>query len=294
MNGAMTGSMSRRRPGLAAVVLALAGCAASPPERAPTVVSTQEPLPDVRLHSVLWVQTSPEYANTTRQIFRMAAEQLPAANADPGRSAVPGVPADGRLPPAVIVDIDETILDNSPHAARSILAHKGFDRTTWRQWVNEADAPAVPGAIAYLQTATRLGVRVFYVTNRHHELEDATRRNLALLGCPLEDGAGDVVLSYREQPDWDEDKTNRRAWIAARYRVLQIVGDDLNDFVRVPPGSTVEFRRRLSDDFRGFWGDGWFQLPNPIYGGWELAVTPDGKPIFDSPLSGTIRMLETE
>lgn len=282
---------------LAALALALAGCA-SPPAADPPAGATAvsgEPMPDVRLHSVLWVQSSVEYANTTRQIFRMAAERLPAASADPGRSAIPGlVPEDG-LPPAVIVDVDETILDNSAHAARSILAHRGFDQSSWRQWVNEADAPAVPGAIAYLQAAARLGIRVFYITNRHHEVEGVTRRNLVQLGCPLdEEGGDDVVLTYRERPDWDYDKTARRAWVASRYRVLQMVGDDLQDFVAVPATSTEDYRRALSDEHRGRWGEDWFQLPNPIYGSWERALTPDGRPIFDSPISRTMRMLETE
>ena len=103
-----------------------------------------------------------------------------------------------------------------------------------------------------------------------------------------------MVLTYREQPDWADDKTTRRASIAARNRVLQIVGDDLRDFVTVPREATVDLRHRLSDDHRGRWGEDWFLLPNPIYGSWELALTPDGKPIFDSPLSRTIRLLETE
>jgi 5'-nucleotidase (lipoprotein e(P4) family) len=296
VSAAETASGALRRAAVLAL-LVLAGCATPAPKEPPTTgrFTTHEPLPDVRLHSVLWVQSSVEYANTTLQIFRMAAERLPQLSADPGRSALPGVLPDAALPPAVIVDVDETILDNSPHAARSILAHRGFDLETWRQWVREADAPAVPGAIAYLRTAARLGVRVFYVTNRHHELEPATRRNLAALGIPLEEGDGDdVILTYRERPDWSDDKTTRRAWVAARYRVLQIVGDDLKDFVAVPPETTVEYRSRLSDEHRARWGDDWFLIPNPIYGSWELAVTPDGRAIFDSPLSGTIRMLETE
>ena len=77
------------------------------------------------------MQTAAEYANTTRQIFRMASERLGPARDDRERSAIESVPGDPALPPAVIVDVDETILDNSPHAARLILAREGFDRERW-------------------------------------------------------------------------------------------------------------------------------------------------------------------
>lgn len=268
------------------------GPAASPP---PPIRSTTAPLSDVRLHSVLWMQTAAEYANTTRQIFRMATEHLEAARADGNRSAIVTVPGDPVLPPAVIVDIDETILDNSPHAARLILAREGFDRERWHDWVNEASAPPVPGAIGYLRSVHAAGITVIYVTNRHHDLEAATRRNLAALGCPIDEEPGtDVVLTYRERPEWTGDKTPRRLWVAERYRVLQLVGDDLNDFVAVPPRATIDYRRRLSDRYRERWGDSWFQLPNPLYGSWEQAITPDGTSIFDSPLGDTIRMLDTD
>ena len=82
--------------------------------------------------------------------------------------------------------------------------------------------------------------------------------------------------------------------LAERYRVLQMLGDDLNDFVAVPPQATIDYRRRLSDRYRERWGDSWFQLPNPLYGSWEQAITPDGTSIFDSPLGDTIRMLDTD
>lgn len=298
---------SRTRGPVAAILLvALTACAmpdpddggpaASPPRPVRAgAPSPSEPMPDVRLHSVLWMQTAAEYANTTRQIYRMAAERLPRALEDPDRSAIPDIEIDPTLPAAVIVDVDETILDNTPHAARSILARRGFDIDAWRRWVSEASAPPVPGAVEYLRTARRLGVQVIYITNRHRDVEATTRRNLSLLGCPIDESPGeDVVLTYRERPEWTGDKTSRRAWVAARYRVLQLVGDDLNDFVVVPPRATIEYRRRLADRHRSRWGDDWFQLPNPLYGSWEQAVTPDGTSIFDAPMSRTFGILETD
>ena len=180
-----------------------------------------------------------------------------------------------------------------PHAARAILAREAFEQESWHQWVNEASAPPVPGAVGYLAAASRAGIRVFYVTNRHHHLEEATRRNLANVGFPVA-ADEDVVLTRDERPEWTRDKTSRREYVAGRYRVLQLAGDDLHDFVAVPEGATVEDRLGLAESHIERWGVTWFQLPNPIYGSWERAVTPDGKTILESPLAETYRMLDTD
>ena len=131
----------------------LGGCALSPP-------------PDERLHSTLWVQTSAEYAISTRQVYRLATDALGPALADPDRHGLESPLSAADLPPAIIVDVDETVLDNSGHTARMILARQGFTTESWRAWVREASAPAVPGAVHYLQAAAARGITVFYVTNR--------------------------------------------------------------------------------------------------------------------------------
>ena len=248
---------------------------------------------DGRLHSVLWQQTSAEYANTTLQIFHMAERRLKVALVDTGINALPGDVGGPDKPLAIIVDVDETILDNSAHAARAILAREGFERDLWHRWVKEASAPPVPGAVEFLAAARSAGVHVFYVTNRHHELEAATRRNLEELGIVLE-ADEDVILTRDERPDWTHDKTSRRRYVAEGHRVIQLVGDDLNDFVAVPQDATVGQRRQLAEQNHERWGETWFQIPNPVYGSWERAITPNGTPLSEASPADMFRMLDTD
>lgn len=263
---------------LAASILALTACASPPP--------------DERLHSTLWVQSSAEYVISTRQVYEMATRELDAALADPQWTALDGGRTGEDLEPAIVVDVDETVLDNSGHTGRMILAREGFTVESWQQWVREAVAPPVPGAVDYLRAAAARGITVFYVTNRHHVLEDATRRNLMAAGLPVASGE-DVVLTREERPDWGRDKTSRRNFIDQRYRVLQLVGDDLTDFVGLPAGADEEQRQKLAADNVGRWGTYWFLIPNPMYGSWEQALTPEGVSLFSRPMEEKFEHLDT-
>jgi len=249
--------------------------------------------PDERLHSTLWVQTSAEYVVSTNQVYTMALEDLEAAYRDPQWDvAVERGNPNGDLSPAIIVDIDETVLDNSGHAARAIIAREGFVQDLWRAWVREAAAPAVPGAVEYLRRADAMGIAVFYVSNRFRDLEEPTRENLEAIGCPLRDDI-DVVLLREERPGWGIAKSSRRAWIAQHFRVLQIVGDDLRDFVPVPEDSDDHARIEIALAHRERWGAGWYLLPNPIYGGWEEALMAGEYAEHMTPLERKFEHLET-
>lgn len=261
-----------------AVGALLAGCATRPP--------------DERLHSTLWVQTSAEYAISTAQVYRMAIEQLDAAIDDPYWVALDygDDPAGAR--PAIIIDVDDTVLDNSGHTARAILSRQGFNRESWSAWVREASAPAVPGAVDYLQHAADRDVAVIYLTNRHTDYDAATRDNLVAIGAPMRAGI-DVLMSRRDEPGWTRDKTGRRRLAARQYRILQVVGDDLADFIQLPEGVNDEQRVELARARKDRWGREWFVLPNPIYGSWERALMPGSGSIFTLPMEQKFRHLET-
>ena len=246
---------------------------------------------DERLHSTLWVQTSAEYAVSTHQVYSMARDHLQPAVTDPGWSALGGTIDPGQSV-AIIVDIDETVLDNAGHAARAIIARESFNVDNWRTWVREAAAPPVPGAVEYLRQVDAAGVTIFYVSNRHHDLEEPTRKNLAALGCPLRTDI-DVVLLREERPDWGRDKSTRRDWVAKDFRVVQIVGDDLHDFTSVPQDADHEVRADIADRHAEQWGRKWFLLPNPIYGGWEEALMHGEHSRFVKPLDRKLQQLET-
>lgn len=262
----------------------LAPAAPSTPSPAPPVVSAPSPAPapvvvpdlavapsDDRLSGVLWTQTSAEYHVLALATFARAREELDRALADQSSSAaLEQVGEFAALPPAVIADVDETLLDNSPYEADRIRVGGRYEAVSWNAWVNSARAAAIPGALEFSRYAAERGVTVFYVTNRAAALEEKTRANLEALGFPLARDR-DTLLMGGERPDWGSDKATRRAEVARSHRVLLLVGDDLGDFVsgaRAAPDERVALASRFAER----WQRSWILLPNPYYGSWERAL----------------------
>jgi acid phosphatase len=227
--------------------------------------------PDTTLSAVLWVQSSAEYEAAATGIYGAATRVLELGWADSSWTAATEQEGDyRRLPAAVIVDVDETVLDNTPYQARLIEDGALYGPVSWGAWVAEAQAPAVPGALEFTRAAARTGVTVFYVTNRDSALEDATRANLERLGFPFAEGT-DVILTRGERSQWGSDKSTRRAHVAQSFRIVLLVGDDLNDFVAADRASVTE-RSALVQRYRAYWGTRWIVLPNPMYGSWERSL----------------------
>jgi acid phosphatase len=212
------------------------------------------------LNSTLWVQSAAEYEAAALQTYATARQALDRALAENA----------GGLPPAVILDLDETALDNTPFQTRVIRKGMTYDATQWKQWTSEGIASAVPGAVEFLQYAKSRGVRPFYVSNRDLDEEPGTRRNLETLGFPLDSNVDTLLL--RGKNGWKSDKTARREFVAQTHRVLLLLGDDLNDFADAREKSHAD-RAALIESTRGEWGTRWFMIPNPIYGSWERALT---------------------
>ena len=241
----------------------------------PIVESIPNPPPGVTgqegLNATAWVQTSTEARIAARQAYRLATRQLDVALRSKSWSAAVEQGRDfKRLKPAIILDLDETVLDNSPYQARLVRDNAVYSSATWEAWVAQAAAPAISGAVPFLQHAASRGVQIFYVSNRSAAEEDATRQNLARLGCPIQ-GPDDHLLFNGERPDWTSDKTSRRAFVAQNHRVLLLVGDDMNDFVPAKPLS-LQQRDALLEKYDLYWGDRWILLSNPLYGSWEGAL----------------------
>jgi len=257
----------------APVLLALLGLSACTASR-PAAVTAPADVRHENLNAVLWMQTAAEYRANSVAVYRGAQAWLGPALADTAWSAEPAQTVRGgfgALPPAVVLDADETVLDNSAYQARLVARDTVYDGRTWAAWVAEERAGAVPGALDYAREAERRGVRVVYLTNRRADEEASTARTLEALGFPVADG--DAVLTRGERPEWvASDKGPRRAFVAARYRVVQYVGDNLGDFVS-GENATVEARAALAASYEGFWGTRWFMLANPTYGSWEGALT---------------------
>lgn len=244
----------------------------APHAAAPTVSVGQHD----NLNATLWMQSAAEYHAHALSIFGAAATVLDSALADPDWDALPRSERGGHryqgLPPAIIVDADETVIDNSAYQARLIRDGSRFDRATWAAWTEERRALAVPGAVEFLRAAAQRGITVFYVTNRDASEKRATYDNLRALGFPMSDPE-DTVLTIDEGQGWSPDKGSRRQFVGENYRVLMMFGDNLGDFLDGHRGVSPDARQALMEPYAGWWGRRWFMLANPSYGHWESAVT---------------------
>ena len=254
-----------------ALLAATVGCRTATPS--PQTSAGTPPLrTNENLNAVLWMQTSAEYRASAQQAYRLAAMQLDTAMRDARWTAAVEQTADpSALPPAVILDLDETVLDNSAFEARQMRDGQPFSEEVWDRWCEERRANAIPGAVKFLEYVKSRGVTPIFITNRDHTVETATRDVLAKLGVPI-DSTRDTVLT-RHENGWDaSDKSARRQFIAASYRVLLLLGDNFEDFA---PGTQASIADRavLIDKYADYWGTKWIVLPNPTYGSWELAIT---------------------
>jgi 5'-nucleotidase (lipoprotein e(P4) family) len=220
------------------------------------------------LNATLWVQTSVEYRAATLQTYRLAERQMELALRDSHWTAAVEQSGDfGPRPPAVILDLDETVLDNSKFQARMLLAGQTFDAKAWTDWVKEEAADLVPGAIDFLQAAHAAGVTPVYITNRECQPSDPSDPTVVVLRklhVPL-NSTSTQLMCLEDKGD----KTGRRARAADHFRILLLVGDQLGDFLAIGDmDADPDGRDRLFSSHQSLWGERWFQLPNPMYGSW--------------------------
>lgn len=224
-----------------------------------------------QLQAVLWMQSAAEYWALAAPVYSRARTVLDAAIADPSWTAA--IEQEGAnvsaLPPSIVMDLDETVLDNSAFQGQLVLDRTTYSPERWGRWVALAAATEVPGAVDFIKYARSRNVRVVFVTNRTLDEKPATLKNLdALLGAPTP--AGDVLTT--NENGWVSDKTARRAFVARTHRILMLVGDDLNDFVSVAAAKTPADRLDLARKYSARWTDRWIMIPNPAYGSWDRII----------------------
>ena len=173
--------------------------------------------------------------------------------------------ADAR-PRAIITDIDETILDNSPYEAHQTLRGLDYQANSWYDWTAKAVADTVPGAAGFLRYAASKGIEVFYVTNREGREKAATKMNLQRLQLPNCDDQHVIVRQNTSS------KEERRQAIMEKYDVLLLLGDNLADFSVLFDRKTTEERNRAVTELASQFGERFIVLPNPTYGDWESAL----------------------
>lgn len=219
---------------------------------------------DYQVAAVLYMQKSAEYRALAYQAFNIARLRL---DEDFEKKKLKKLPkAERKRPRAIVVDIDETVLDNSPAQARGIKAGRGFNLDDWYGWGEMRKAKAVPGAVDFLNYAVSRGVKVFYISNRDEVQKTATIENLIKAGF-RDVSAENVMLRQTESS-----KDARRAAVAENYRIVMMIGDNLDDFSSVFERKSVTDRFAATDAARDEWGRRFIVLPNAMYGTWENAI----------------------
>lgn len=210
--------------------------------------------PDGPLWAALWQQRSGEYKALCFQAYRLAASRLDALL----------VQGQGGHP-AIVTDIDETILDNSPATVHDAIRGRMYTDSAWLRWSALARADTVPGALSFFRYAHSRGVAVYYVSNRTEAERSVTLDNLHKWGFPDADNAH-LLLK-----DASSDKTGRRSKVAEDHTILLLVGDNLSDFSAVFHRDYDERNSLVIREAARF-GKDYVILPNPMYGDWEGAL----------------------
>jgi predicted secreted acid phosphatase len=242
------------------------------------------------LDATLWVQTSSEFPAVTIGTYSAATAALQRIVAD-------GLTDVNRM--AVVMDVDETVLDTYTYMALWILGNVDYVGETWDQWMALRVSTAIPGAVDFIRTSQESGLSLFFITNRDclvragnsgdcPQKED-TFANLRQLG--VETDLDHIFLRGERPPNrclsiltdaeheegrWTSvDKTSRRQCVELDHDIVMLVGDQLSDFIGGLEGTTPETRKVLLQQYGEKWGDTWFMLPNPTYGYWLDLLQPD-------------------
>ncbi len=216
-----------------------------------------------RLYTSAWIQHSAEYKALCQQAYNIATDRVLEATRSPL--------APGAKPWAIVTDIDETILDNTPNAVHLALRGKEFTSESWNKWCELAEADTLMGALDFFCLAQDRGVEIFYVSNRDPESRAATLANLQKFGFPQAD---EEHLLLREQTS---DKSTRREKILSKYNILLLLGDNLGDFDHIFDSLNAKDRKDAVQKFKSEFGKKFIVLPNPNYGTWERAIIHEGR-----------------
>lgn len=217
---------------------------------------TTKDLNEQLVMATVWMQASAEFRALCYQSFNLAKMNLDMFLAF----------YDGDKPVAIIVDADETVIDNSAYEAFLIGNDFGYSSKTWTTWMAAAEATAMPGAVEFFNYAKEKGVETFYVTNRKMVGYEGTEKNLSALGFPFVDKKHLLLRTD------SSDKQARRDLVAQDYEIAFLMGDNLNDFLSVFAKKSVDDRFAETDKVKDKWGKKFIVLPNPSYGDWEGSV----------------------
>lgn len=223
---------------------------------------SSNPLLEQNVSATLWLMSAENRANSY-QVFNFARMLFDKALEE----------NQGEKKLAVIVDIDDTIIDSTSYTCQ-LMAGKEWTNQAWEEWVASDSPVAIPGSVEFLNYVVDNGGEVFYITNRWPAIREATLESLKRLGFPIDD---ENRLFIREDGT-PSSKESRRNIVEKDYEVVLLMGDNLEDFSDAfSPSLGVEGRAKAVDEFKDVWGTKFLVLPNPMYGDWEKAIVNNEK-----------------
>lgn len=224
-----------------------------------SAINSQKTLNNIALngkvYSALWQQNAGEFRALCYQAYNIAQLRIDE-----------NLKNKSKKPLAIITDIDETFLDNSPYAVTEAENGKVYDTKTWMNWTAKAEAKAYPGALNLFNYAASKNVSVFYITNRDENDRAGTLKNLQNLDFPYADNDHLLLKSTTS------DKEARRLEVLKNYDVIIYLGDNLADFSKIFNNKSQTDRNGLVDQNSNLFGKRFIVLPNSGYGDWETAL----------------------
>ena len=241
----------------AVTVLTMTGCSNFSEKKDEKVMLTYDQLSArENMMATNWYQTSGEVRALYIQGYNIATERLKAHLKSPHKK-----------PYSIVLDLDETVVDNSPYQAENILKGSSYSSSSWNEWVNMKKAKAVPGAKEFLQFADKNGVKIYYISDRTESQLDATIENLVAEGIPVQ-SRENILLKNKEDKSG---KVNRREYVKEHTDLIMLFGDNLSDF-DIFSSKSVEERNNRVDELAKEFGDRFIVFPNPMYGAFESAM----------------------
>jgi 5'-nucleotidase (lipoprotein e(P4) family) len=226
---------------------------------------------EYQIGAILFHQKAAEYRALTYQAFNLAKMQLDLDKKN--RKKLPK--SERKKPRAIVIDADETVLDNSPFQAKVAKENKPFVMQEFFEWKKSGKSKAVPGSVEFLNYAKQKGVDIFYVSNVPNSFKEVTIASLKQNGFP--DAKEENVMLITDVGS----KEPRRQKVAETHRIIMFIGDSLNDLSVVFEGKSTEERFAEVEKVKDLWGTKFIVIPNVMYGAWESAVY-EGKRLNDA------------
>jgi 5'-nucleotidase (lipoprotein e(P4) family) len=234
-----------------AAVVAVAACA---PKSAPLATAPTAPTAVAAPESIRWVRESAEYHAALIQVYRLATARVEQAAATRPASSW-----------AVILDADETVINNSTYQLERARIGLGFTPDSWNAWVKRREATPLPGAAAFLARVRALGGRIAIVTNRLQSecddtraVFDAHRLVFDVMLCRPADAPSD------KNPRFEAVAAGATAAGSTALDVVAFVGDNILDFPRMSQAVSKQGAPAFTE-----FGVRFFLVPNPMYGSWQ-------------------------